>query len=71
MSDEGDAATVPVICEACETTSRVPMEDVADVVARHNDGLHDGEDRAQVDPEVVDHLTDLVAEDLGLLEDTQ
>lgn len=73
MSDDGDGetATVPVICEECETTTRVALSEVADVVQRHNDQLHDGADQAQIDPDVVEHVTDLVAEDLGLLDDAE
>lgn len=65
-SDEPD---VPVHCPECETTTRVPMADLADAVTRHNDQLHDGDDVARVDPDLADQLADLVAEDLGLLED--
>ncbi len=57
---------VPVRCPACETTTRVALDEVADAVARHNEQLHDGEAVAEVDPEVADHLLDLVAEDMGL-----
>lgn len=66
MSD--DQPTVPVVCPDCDTTSRVPLPDVADAVERHNDQLHDGESVAAVDPAVADRLADLVAEDLGLLD---
>jgi hypothetical protein len=66
MSD--DQPTVPVVCPDCDTTSRVPLPDVADAVERHNHQLHDGESVAAVDPAVADRLADLVAEDLGLLD---
>lgn len=66
MSDD-DAPDVPVVCPECETTTRVPLADVASQVQRHNEQLHDGEEVAQVDPEVADTLADLVAEDLGLV----
>lgn len=65
MSDD-DTTTVPIVCPACETTSRVPIEDLADAVERHNDQRHDGERVAEVDPDVADRLADLVAEELGL-----
>lgn len=65
MSDDPD---VPVYCPECETTSRVPLPDLADEVARHNDNIHGGEDVARVDPDVADQLADMVAEDLGLLD---
>lgn len=67
MTDES-APTVPVICPACETTSEVPLAEVQETISRHNQRLHDGESVAHVDPEIRRHLTDLVAEDLGLLE---
>lgn len=64
-SDESPA--VPILCPECETTSRVPLDDVADQVESHNERLHDGEDVAQVDPELTDQLADLVAEDMDLV----
>ncbi|WP_436909406.1 hypothetical protein [Halosimplex marinum] len=68
MADETDP-TVPVVCPECETETAVPIDDVADAVERHNEGVHDGEDVAQVDPELAERVQDLVAEDLGLLGD--
>lgn len=62
---------VPVVCSECETTSSVPLADLAETVERHNEQLHDGNDVAQVDPDVADHVADIVADDLGLLEDEQ
>ncbi|QCS41889.1 hypothetical protein [Natrinema versiforme] len=64
-----DAPRVPVVCPACETTSRVPLSDLADAIERHNDQLHDGDDIAEVDPDIADRIADLAATDLGLLED--
>jgi hypothetical protein len=64
-----DDPTVPIVCPECDTTSRIPLPDVADAVARHNDQLHDGETIATVDPDVADSLADLVAADLGLFEE--
>lgn len=58
---------VPVICPECETTTRVGLSDLAESIDRHNDQRHDGEEIAQVDPEIADHLADMVAEDLDLL----
>jgi len=66
MSD--DEPAVPIRCEACETTSRVPVSEVGDAVDAHNDRLHDGAAVAEVDPAVTEQLADLVAEDLGLLD---
>ena len=60
---------VPVVCPDCETTSRVPLSDLAATIERHNDQLHDGNDVAEVDPDVADRIADLVASELGLLED--
>ncbi|WP_290816066.1 hypothetical protein [Halovivax sp.] len=64
-----DDPTVPIVCAECETTSRVPLDDVGDAVDRHNDRLHDGEAIAEVDPALKEQLADLVVEDLGLLDD--
>ena len=67
MSD--DEPTVPIVCPECETTSRVPLDDVAASVESHNDRHHDGEGIAEVDPALKEQLADLVVDDLGLLED--
>ena len=67
-ADEDDPR-VPIVCPACETTSRIPLADVADAIDRHNEQLHDGEDIAAVDPDIADQIADLAASDLGLLED--
>ncbi|AFZ74407.1 hypothetical protein [Natronobacterium gregoryi] len=65
----GDEPRVPVVCPDCETTSRVPLSDLADSIDRHNEQLHDGDEVAEVDPDVADSLADLIATDLGLFED--
>jgi hypothetical protein len=59
-----DTPTVPVVCEACDTTTRVALDDAATTVERHNERLHDGDDHAQIDPELVARLQDLVAADI-------
>ena len=61
--------TVPIVCTDCETETRVPLSDVADALSRHNEGKHDGEEVAEVDPGLKDQLADLVADDLGLFEE--
>jgi hypothetical protein len=61
--------TVPVVCTACETETAVPLSEVGGVIEDHNQSVHDGAEEAVVDPAVTDALADLVAEDLGLLED--
>jgi hypothetical protein len=68
-ADSGDDPTVPIRCSACDTTTRVPLSDLAASIDRHNENRHDGEELAEVDPGVADSLADLVARDLGLLED--
>ena len=68
-AEDDDEPGVPIVCQACETRARIPLSEVADRVERHNERLHDGEQLAQVDPDVVDHLADLVVEDMGLLEE--
>ena len=70
MPDDGDEPPrIPIRCSKCETTSRVPLPDVADAVERHNGRLHDGDDVAEVDPELKARLADIVADDLQLLEE--
>lgn len=64
-----DDPTVPIVCSACETTTRVSLAEVADAVERHNENVHDGEEIATIDPAIKDRLADLVAEDMGLLDD--
>jgi hypothetical protein len=66
MSDDTDEPTVPIVCEACGTRSRVPLDDLRESLDNHNDRRHDGEEVAQVDPVLADELADQVAEDLGL-----
>ncbi|MFW6017482.1 MAG: hypothetical protein ACOCPX_01530 [Halapricum sp.] len=63
-----DDPTVPILCEECGTETRVPLDDLADTLERHNQNRHDGEQIAQVDPEIADRIADLVADDLGLLD---
>lgn len=68
MSTSEDTPTVPIICPECETTTRIPVDDVADSLQRHNEQLHDGEEIAHIDPDIAEQIQDMVAEDLGLLE---
>jgi hypothetical protein len=69
MSDDPDPPEIPIVCPACETRTRVPFPEVEAMVARHNEGVHDGESVAAVDPDVFDQLADYVAADLGLLDE--
>jgi len=62
-----DEPHVPVVCPDCGSESSVPLSELGAAVDRHNDNLHDGDDVARVDPAIADELTDMVAEDLGLL----
>ena len=68
MSSNEEEPDVPIICPDCETTTEIPLSEVADSLERHNDQLHGGEEIARVDPAITEQLTDLVAEDLGLLD---
>jgi hypothetical protein len=66
-SEEGDdEPTVPVVCEACGTTTRIALSEVGEAVERHNEQLHDGDDVAEIDPEIKRQLTNMIAEDMGL-----
>lgn len=69
MSDGSDDVEVPIRCEACGTSGTVPLDLVAERVEAHNERLHDGEEVAEVDPAIAEQVADLVAADLGLLED--
>jgi len=70
MPDEtDDDPAVPVVCSDCGTDTEVPLADVAAAVKRHNEQLHDGESVAQIDPAIAEHVTDMVAEDLGIFDD--
>ena len=60
--------TVPVVCPACETETEVPISELEATIDRHNTTRHDGAAMATVDPAIKEHITDLVAEDLDLLE---
>ena len=60
---------VPIVCEECGTEARVPLDELAARLERHNQTRHDGEEHARVDPEVADRLADLVADDMGLLDE--
>ncbi|PSQ37231.1 hypothetical protein BRD08_03220 [Halobacteriales archaeon SW_10_66_29] len=65
---ENDAdPTVPIVCPECDTETRIPISELAETLDRHNEGRHDGEEVAQVDPDIADQLADLVAEDMDLL----
>ena len=65
---ENDAdPTVPIVCPECDTETRILISELAETLDRHNEGRHDGEEVAQVDPDIADQLADLVAEDMGLL----
>lgn len=59
-----DATTLPVVCETCGTTTEVPVDEAAATAERHNERLHDGEAVAEIDPDLVARLQDLVAADL-------
>lgn len=69
-TSDSDEPQVPIVCPECETTSRIPLADVADMIERHNEQLHDGDDVATVDPDIADRIADLAATDLGLLEES-
>lgn len=66
MSDE--EPTVPIYCPECGTETRVPLSEVETTITQHNENQHDETNPATVDPAIKEHLADLAAEDLGLLE---
>ena len=69
MTDDSDEPEVPITCAECGTESSVPLSELETQLATHNETRHDGEEHARVDPALKSQLQDLVAEDLGLLED--
>ena len=70
VSHMTDEPAVPIVCVDCDTTSRIPLSEVAEAIARHNDRLHDGESIAEVDPALKDNIADMVAEDMNLFEES-
>jgi hypothetical protein len=62
---------VPIVCEECGTEARVPLEELAHRLTKHNEAQHDGEKYAQVDPDVADQLANLIAKDMGLFEEEE
>lgn len=68
MTIKEDMPEIPVVCTACETRTQVSFDDVEAAVKRHNDTLHDGESVAQVDPDVLDALTDQLGREMGLFD---
>ena len=69
MTANEETPEIPVVCTACDTRTQVPFDDVEAAVARHNEQLHDGEAVAEVDPEVLNALTDQLGRDMGLFDD--
>jgi len=63
-----DDPRVPIVCPACGTETEVTLSELAETLERHNEARHDGEECAQVDPDLASELQDLVAEDMGLLD---
>jgi hypothetical protein len=66
MTDDDPA--VPIVCPECDTETEVSLSEVGEMLDRHNENQHDGEECAQVDPALADQLQNLVAEDMGLLD---
>lgn len=58
-----------MVCPECDTETSVALSDLEAAIDRHNDQLHDGDEVAQIDPAVADHVLDLAAEDMGLYDD--
>ena len=68
MTTADERPEIPVVCTACDTRTRVPFDDVEGAIERHNQQLHDGEAVAEVDPDVLEQLTDRLGKDMGLLD---
>lgn len=69
--DSDDSPRVPIVCSECGTRNEVPLSAIPEAVERHNDLRHDGEEIAEIDPALTEHIADLVAEDLGLYEEQE
>lgn len=67
MAEGEESPAVPVVCERCQTRTRISLSELAETIERHNDRLHDGESVAEVDPAIRDELASLVADDLELV----
>ena len=68
MTADTDEPEVPILCEECGTETTIPLSEVGEMLETHNENQHDGEQCAQVDPDLADQIQNLVAEDMGLLE---
>ena len=68
MTDDTDDPRVPIVCEECGTETTIPLSDVAEQLATHNENRHDGQECAEVDPALKAHIQDLAAKDIGLLD---
>lgn len=66
-SEDDEMPEVRLRCPDCGTEAMVPVTEVANRADRHNESVHDGEPVAGIDPEVADHLLDLIAKDMGIL----
>jgi len=66
---DDEEPSFPVVCPECDTETRVALSDLEGSIDRHNDQLHDGDDVAEIDPAVADHVLDLAAEDMGLYDE--
>ncbi|WP_050047505.1 hypothetical protein [Halanaeroarchaeum sulfurireducens] len=73
MSGDSEDAppTVTIECPECGTESKVPLPDAAERLDTHNERVHDGEAVAQLDPVVADRLADILAEEMGIWEETE
>ncbi|MFB6133226.1 MAG: hypothetical protein ABEJ44_07490 [Halanaeroarchaeum sp.] len=69
--DSADAPQVTIECPECGTESKVPLPEAADRLDSHNERVHEGEDVARLDPVVADRLADILAEEMGILGDSE
>jgi len=68
MTTADERPEIPVVCTACDTRTRVSFDDVEGAIERHNEQLHGGEAVAEVDPDVLEQLTDRLGKDMGLFD---
>jgi hypothetical protein len=70
MAPTEDVPELTITCPACGTETDVPFPEVEETIESHNERVHDGEPIAEIDPAVKSRLQDLLAEEMGLLEDS-
>lgn len=64
MSGESEEPAVPIVCDACGTESEVPLSDLVESLAAHNERFHEGREEAVLDPALAEEIERLAAADI-------